>query len=311
MDPEDPTSGREHEGEEPLAIPAPQAIASPAEPTGFKLSRETVTLGDVVAAASDAWRRDIGTWVLATVLLIFISYGLPLVLELIVGVMGALVPEDGSNEALRAITKGLEIGVQILQVIVGGVLTMGFWAMTIHALHGRPAPIAALFSQISKAVRYVVQQIVVFIVPAFVLGLIAALVVPAFVHDVDLDMPLDEAYRRFAPALWVILAVATPILTYVFLGIAFAVNELTFDDRVGALEAVARSWRIVRGHRWLVLGTLIIAGIIAMASLALCFVGFLFGGPFASLMVSALYLALRDGAEVPAPDTGSTLGHHH
>ena len=92
------------------------------------------------------------------------------------------------------------------------------------------------------------------------------------------------------------------------LGIVFAVNELTYDDAVGVVESVVRSWRIASGRRWLIFATLFIAGMVTLASLMLCGVGVLFGGPFATLMMAALYLALRNGADVPEADTTSTLG---
>jgi hypothetical protein len=40
----------------------------------------------------------------------------------------------------------------------------------------------------------------------------------------------------------------------------------------------------------------------------LCGIGLLFGGPFVILLMGALYLALRQGADVPAADTTTTLG---
>jgi hypothetical protein len=37
----------------------------------------------------------------------------------------------------------------------------------------------------------------------------------------------------------------------------------------------------------------------------------LFGAPFATLLIGALYLALRQGADVPRANTATTLGRRY
>lgn len=285
----------------------PSAIEpQPSEPA-FALTRETVTLGDLVSKASEAWQRDVGTWVLATVLMLLIGFGIPFVLGLGVGILAALLSGGDPHPAAQAIMTGLQVGVQILQTVVQGVLALGFWAMAIHALHGRPAPIGALFSQINKALKYILQVLAIWIPLAVIFGAIGAAVFFISVGSIDLDMPLDEAFETAAPALWVFFLVSIPIYVYIFLGILFAQVELAYNDSAGPIQAVVYSWRIARKRRWLVLGVTLISGLIAIGSMLLCGVGFLFGGPLATLIVAALYLALRNGADVPTPDTRSTL----
>ena len=285
----------------------PSAIEpQPSEPA-FALTRETVTLGDLVSKASEAWQRDVGTWVLATVLMLLIGFGIPFVLGLGVGILGALLSGGDPHPAAQAIMTGLQVGVQILQTVVQGVLALGFWAMAIHALHGRPAPIGALFSQINKALKYILQVLAIWIPLAVIFGAIGAAVFFISVGSIDLDMPLDEAFETAAPALWVFFLVSIPIYVYIFLGILFAQVELAYNDSAGPIQAVVYSWRIARKRRWLVLAVTLISGLIAIGSMLLCGVGFLFGGPLATLIVAALYLALRNGADVPTPDTRSTL----
>jgi len=43
----------------------------------------------------------------------------------------------------------------------------------------------------------------------------------------------------------------------------------------------------------------------------LCGIGLLFGGPLAILLFGALYLALRNGADVPPARTSTTLGRQY
>ena len=278
----------------------------PSEPA-FALTRETVTVGDLVSKASEAWQRDVGTWVLATVLMVLIGFGIPFVLGLVVGILGALLSGGDPHPAAQAIMTGLQVGVQILQTVVQGVLGLGFWAMAIHTLHGKPAPIGALFGQINKALKYILQVLAIWLPLGVLFAAIGAAVFFISVGSIDLDMPLDEAFETAAPALWVFFLVSIPIYVYIFLGILFAQLELTYNDSAGPIDAVVYSWRIARKRRWLVLGVTLISSLIAIGSMLLCGVGFLFGGPLATLIVAALYLALRNGADVPAPDTRSTL----
>jgi len=278
----------------------------PSEPA-FALTRETVTVGDLVSKASEAWQRDVGTWVLATVLMVLIGFGIPFVLGLVVGILGALLSGGDPHPAAQAIMTGLQVGVQILQTVVQGVLGLGFWAMAIHTLHGKPAPIGALFGQINKALKYILQVLAIWLPLGVLFAAIGAAVFFISVGSIDLDMPLDEAFETAAPALWVFFLVSIPIYVYIFLGILFAQLELAYNDSAGPIDAVVYSWRIARKRRWLVLGVTLISSLIAIGSMLLCGVGFLFGGPLATLIVAALYLALRNGADVPAPDTRSTL----
>jgi len=306
MEPPDP-----QEPPPPLGSPAgaPVPNRAPLERDAFALDRRTATIGDLVSKASNAWQRDIGTWVLATVLLVLIGFGIPFILGLIVGILGALLPAGSDpHPAATALMTGLEIGVQILQTLIQGLLGLGFWAMALHALHGRPAPIGALFSQIHKAWKYIVQLLAIYIPLGLLFGVLASAVFFFSVGSLDLDMPLEDAFREAAPALWILGIISLPIYVYLFLGIAFAQVELTFNDDAGPVEAVIYSWRIARGKRWLVLGVALISMLIALGSMLLCGIGFLFGGPLATLIFTALYVALRRGADVPEATTGSTLG---
>ncbi len=305
---------------DPSAPDAPQDPATPAHlrhargpalehAPAFGLTRQTVTIGDLVSKASAAWQRDIGTWVLGTVLMLLIGFGIPFALGLVVGVLGALLSGSGDpNPAAQALMTGLQVGVQILQTIIQGVLGMGFTAMAIHALHGKPTPIGALFSQIPKALKYIIQVLAIWVPLMAVFAAIGAVVFFLSVGSIDLDMPLEDAFELARPGLLIFFVVSIPIYVYIFLGIVFAQFELAYNDRAGPIEAVVYSWRIARGRRWLLLGVTIISGLIAFGSMLLCGIGFLFGGPLATLILVALYLALRNGADVPEPDTGSTLG---
>lgn len=307
MEPSDPVepSGDDHPPANYPTLPIERA------PTGMGLpiDRQTVTLSHVISAASDAWRRDIGIWILATVICVLIGLGLPILLQALMGLFGVLL--GGGEEptgAAKALLDGIDFGIQILQILVRGVLFMGYWAMALQAMNGKPAAVGALFSQIRKVWKYLLQSVVI-LIPVILFGaIVGAIVYGTFVGPIDSDMPLEEAIRRVGPATAVSIAVALPFCVYYALGVFFALTELVFNDRAGAIEAIVYSWRIVRGRRWLTLGVIVIAGLISAGSVMLCGVGVLFGAPFAVLIATALYLALRHGADVPEAVTTSTLG---
>ena len=101
-----------------------------------------------------------------------------------------------------------------------------------------------------------------------------------------------------------------PLYVYVIAGIAFMQAELAFNDDAGPIDAIIYSWRIARGRRWRIIGVGLIAMLIWMSAM-LCGIGLLFGAPFVLLLFAALYLALRNGADVPPANTATTLGREY
>jgi len=105
--------------------------------------------------------------------------------------------------------------------------------------------------------------------------------------------------------------VLLPVYIYVATGIAFMQAELAFNDDAGPIDAVLYSWRIARGKRWRIIGVGLLASLIAAGSAMLCGIGLLFGAPLSALLFGALYLALREGADVPRANTGTTLSRQY
>jgi hypothetical protein len=183
--------------------------------------------------------------------------------------------------------------------------------MAMRGLHRRRTTLAVLFSQLSKIWKYVLQSLAVALGAVLIVVPVIVLILVAFIGPVSLDTPmseiLDEAGRPFGVAAVVLL----PLYLYLVTGLVFMQTELAYNDDAGPIEAILYSWRIARGKRWRIIGTGLIAGLIWLGSAMLCGIGLLFGAPFAMLLLGALYLALRNGADVPHPDTTTTLGRHY
>ena len=300
--------------EPPNEAPAPEP--GPIEPRpaalGFALRRDSVTLTDLLSKASNAWSRDLATWVLAMLLYWLLGFGIPFALNVVWTFFTAL--QEGSGEAGAAFT-AVNVIVQavmyLVQLALSAIFTLGVWAMAVRGLHGEPMSVGVLFSQLSKIWKYVRQSLAVLVGAILVLLPLVVIIFLMFVGPIDLDTPMneiiDDAGRPFAIA----LAALLPVYIYVGTGIAFMQAELAFNDDAGPIDAIIYSWRIARGRRWRIIGVGVIAGLIWVGSAMLCGIGLFFGAPFVLLLFGALYLALRNGADVPPANTATTLGRRY
>jgi len=283
----------------------------PAEP-GFALTRDNVTLTDLLSRASEAWSRDLATWVLAMLLYWLLGFGIPFALNIVWGLLSTIQEANGeASTAFTAVNIIVQILLQIVQWVLSAIFTLGLWAMAVRGLHGQPMSVGVLFSQLSKIWKYVLQSFAVALGAVLILLPLLVIIFLMFVGPVDLDTPMseivDDAGVPFAVASLVLL----PFYVYIATGIAFMQAELAYNDDAGPIEAILYSWRIARGRRWRIIGIGLLAGLIVGGSAMLCGVGLLFGAPLATLLFGALYLALRQGADVPRANTGTTLGRQY
>jgi len=288
---------------EPPPHPSP-IEPRPVEPD-FSLTRSDYNLSDLLSRASEAWSRDLGAWVLAMVLYVLIGVGIPMILGFF---SGFIVGLQGSGATWSGVRMAVEGAAQIIQLVLGAIFTLGFWAMALRGLHGESARVGALFSQLSKIWKYILQSLVLGLGLVLIIAPIILIIFLAFVGPVDRATPMSEILESAGKPLAITFGVAAPLYIYALLGLAFAQVELAFNDDAGPIDAIIYSWRIARGKRWSILGVAIISVLILSGSLMLCGIGVLFGAPFATLLVGALYLALRQGADVPRANTATTLG---
>jgi hypothetical protein len=292
--------------------PGPAALEPRPAVPGFALTRDSATLTDLLSKASSAWSRDLATWVLAMLLYWLLGFGIPFVLSFVWGLFAAF-QQSGSEASttFAAVNIIVRIVMYGVQLVLSAVFTLGIWAMAVRGLHAKRMSVGVLFSQLSKIWKYILQSLAVFLGAVLVLLPLVVIIFLMFVGPVDLDTPMseivDDAGRPFAIA----LAALFPVYIYFITGIAFMQAELAYNDDAGPIDAVLYSWRIARGKRWKIIGVGLLAILIVMGSSMLCGIGLLFGAPLSSLLFGALYLALRDGADVPPANTGTTLGRQY
>ncbi len=299
-------------GDPPAPMPAPPEPPEPlplSAAPAFDVDRDNVTLTALLSYASEAWSRDLGAWVLA-VFLSFVATGVIFAAQMIWGFVQGFQGEDG-GAAVQAVNGLMAFFFQVLQTAVSGVFTMGFAAMGVRALDGKKANLGALFSQIGKVWKVIVQSFLIVVALALIVAPIVVVIGLAFIGPVTLDTPMDEIIDKAGRPFLIALGVFLPLYVYAILGIVFAQWELAYNDDSGPVSSLVYSWRIARGRRLRTLGVSLVAVLILLGSSMICGIGLLFGAPFATLLFTALYLALRNGADVPPATTASTLGREY
>ncbi|MGB5192616.1 MAG: hypothetical protein WBN70_06520 [Polyangiales bacterium] len=274
----------------------------------FPLTRSDYSLADLLSRASEAWSRDLGTWVLAVVLYILIGVGVPMMLGLFTGFFSGFQGSSSHWSGVRLAVEGVS---QIVQLVLSAIFTLGFWAMALRGLHGEPARVGSLFSQLSKIWKYILQSLALGLGLVLIIAPILLIIFLAFVGPVDRSTPMSEIMESAGMPLAITTLVAAPVYIYLILGLLFAQVELAFNDDAGPIDAIIYSWRIARGKRLSIFGVAVISTFIFLGSLMLCGIGVLFGAPLATLLFGALYLALRNGADVPPANTATTLGRRY
>lgn len=87
---------------------------------------------------------------------------------------------------------------------------------------------------------------------------------------------------------------------YTVLGFSFASLELVAQPRLDAFNAIRNAWAIARGERLTIFVGLVLVGLLMLAGALFCLVGLVFTLGYAAVLFSVLYVALRNGAELPA-----------
>jgi len=290
----------------------PAGELGPIEPRkpvlGFPLTRNEVTLTDLLSRASEAWSRDLATWVLAMLLYWLLGFGIPFALNLAWGFFSAFQGGQGDSSTFAVVNVLARIVLSAIQLALSAVFTLGLWAMAVRGLHGKRMTAGVVFSQLSKIWKYILQSVAVGLGAILIVLPIIVIVFLMFVGPVDFDTPMDEITANAGMPFAIASLVLLPLYIYIATGIAFIQAELAFNDDAGPIDAIFYSWRIAAGKRWLIIGVGLLAGLIFVGSAMLCGIGLLFGAPFSTLLFGALYLALRNGADVPVANTATTLG---
>jgi uncharacterized membrane protein len=178
-------------------------------------------------------------------------------------------------------------GTSLVLTLLVTPMLVGYIELCLTALRGRPLSLGTIF------VPYARFATVATIVAVFgAVGLAYNLSLSFFFADQN----LQQVYARS----WFWWLLAAPLLLYVGTGVGFTYAVLADDPKVGALQALTRSWRIASGQRRSIFAIWVISGLAMILGLAMCLLPSLVVVPWVSLLWSGCYLALA----TPAPTRG-------
>jgi hypothetical protein len=273
--------------------------------TTFPLSRDTWTVSALTEACWDAFKRE---WVMISVgvLIVIAASFAGQIVSQILSTIGGLV----DNLAVTGVFIVLGF---LASSVVQGVASIGFMRMLFDVLNGQKADLARLFSQLHKAVPYLLTTLLTF-----------ALMLPLLLLIIGVALAVGFASGAFAGVDWsaldgmssgqvaetlssvgpgLVLMVAVAIGLYIFPGLwlitplLLVQPELARSEQPGAMATMRRCFAYARGQRLAMVGTTLIGSAAMLAGVFACCVGMLPAAGFFNLLLAGLYLALSNGAD--------------
>jgi uncharacterized membrane protein len=242
----------------------------------FRFTRDAWTVSQLARHAWTTFKRDWGTHVVALVILgaVFMLFGAALGFGQIafLGVQAAQTPF-----ALKSVL--FSSAVALVMNLLATPLLVGYIELCLTSLRGRPVHLGTLFVPYGRFAT----------VATLVVGYSAL----ALVYNLTLSFFFaDQTAQQFYAEAWVWFLLGAPLFCYVGTGLGFTYAVLADDPKVGALEAVTRSWRMAAGKRWSILGVWMVCGFAIVLGAMMCLVPSIVVTPWASLLWAGSYLAL-------------------
>ncbi|MBS1152130.1 MAG: uncharacterized protein H6Q89_3828 [Myxococcaceae bacterium] len=271
----------------------------------FPFTRDSYSFDGIWNYAFEKWKQE---WVMLSVaVLILMAVGFVAVLfnSVFQAIAKGIVGERAGTVGIVAVTVISSVMSQIVSMIVQGAFQMGLIRILIDVLNGKKADVGRIMTQLPKLGRYILQVILIqlMVLLPVLLYMGALLVVAAAVSGLsfgDLDH-WGRALRGPGAGILVLGGLALiPVLYYVSLPLVFANMELVYGDS-SPVESIRRAYVIAKGHRLSILGFGFIGGLVFLVGFVACCVGIIPAWGLAYLLLTGLYLALRNGSGLPPP----------
>ncbi len=263
----------------------------------FPLRRDTWSLSALWDYCFETFKRD---WLLLSVAM-FVALAATTVANLASNIAGVVMQVTDS-----AVVIGVLVLISVLvQVVVQGVMGLGMMRVVFDVLEGGGVDIGRLFSQWTKAGRYVVTVLLAFVVLALplvllflVLGFVGMVAGGVAVSDIS-SGNIFNASDRVGPVAF-LGALFVTLIPALYFGIPLYLlqAELAFNDDVTAVQALRNCYTLARGERLPMAGVLLISVPLMFVGLLVCCVGIFPAYALFQLLMGGLYLALRNGSEL-------------
>lgn len=184
------------------------------------------------------------------------------------------------------------LAIAVIYLMLGSVVGLGYRKYTLSLIDIEPAEFKQLFSQFHRLWQAVLMRLLVGLVETALVLLLAALMAPLILLVPVLAILLMPA--------WLVAAI---YISYGFVLTDFIMAE---DEHCTAMEALKRSWMLMKGQRWsyFCLGFSFIGW--AILSAFTFGIGGLFLTPYIQVSYAAFYRDLKPKATGYRPDDGYT-----
>lgn len=255
--------------------------------TPFMFTRKAWSVRALSQHSWLAFKREWSTLLPGMLLLLMLSL---LVGGAQAGIQLALFGAEASQTpyALKPLLLGSGVGLVLSLLLTP--LFIGYLELNLIALRGEPMRFSRLFAAYARFKP--VSQLVLVV---WLVSVVQNLTMSALYGD----RPLKELY----PALALVSFATLPIWLYVGVGFGFSYIILADDPSASAKQALLRSWRIVDGHRFDIIGVTVYSLAVVGVSALACLVPLLVSFPWASLVWAGCYLALATPGVTPSSES--------
>jgi hypothetical protein len=256
--------------------------AQPATAPGYALSRQRILWGELLGISLRIYRQNFGLVSVAVLLT-----AAPLLIGQLASSALQLLWSDDFGLVI-----GLSLLIGIAQLLAQALAWLGLLGIGVRLARGEPAELSMLLSGLPRLGALLLQGAAIQFALMFAAGCAFAPVVAVFALS-------DEPALSTVGLAGLVAALGTGAVIYVALGFAFASFELAAQPGVGPFAAIGNAWAIARGERLTIAFGLLLAFGLALLGMLVCFVGLIFTLGYATLLLAVLYVALRNGAELP------------
>ncbi|MCE9668864.1 hypothetical protein LY474_13665 [Myxococcus stipitatus] len=265
--------------------------------SAFPLDRSNLSFGGLLEVCWDAFQRE---WLMLSLGFLFVF---------VASVVGGLVSNlfsyvGGVLDSAGALVLFTITG-SVFSLMIQGVATLGFLRMGMDVLNGQRADLGTMFGQTSKALPLVIAQLfaTLCLIPVILLcgvamwatlsltgvslgsGAEASAILSGRSSAAGLMALLVGAVTLFGPGLWFLVP------------LTFMSPALAYREDTGPLEVLMHCHDVIRGHRLITVGVLLMGVPLTVVGIVMCCVGLVPAMAFFNLLVAGLYMALVNGWE--------------
>ena len=239
----------------------------------FPLRRDALTLGELLRHSWTMYMQNVGAITLGLLLMFALS--------VVAGMISTLLALPfGDDPSIVLAINGVMF---VPQLLLQGIVTLGLCAMSLSAAKGEMPTMDQLFGHYRRAFSWLLQLLALYLIMIPVAVVVA---VPFFIF---------ARAGELSTLGFVGFLLAAPLYVYLMLGLVFGPMQLVDDAQVGALSALAASWRLAAGKRALIFAAGVVVIVALGVGLLACGVGMVFSAGFGAVTLASLYLGLKNG----------------